>query len=200
MHSLKSPVARHHHALSPCRWAAVLGRLKTCPNHITRLILCALLLTPATLHAISGDETSVKAAFLYNFFKFIQWPKIEEQQEYALCVPHPGKFTNALKPLEGKLVNGHILRVFLNAPPPELKECHMLFLTEVSSPQSYIAQTKDLHVLTVSDHPDFIEQGGMIGLVFDGNRLGFNVNLTQAHQQSVHISAELLKLAQKVIY
>jgi hypothetical protein len=76
----------------------------------------------------------------------------------------------------------------------------MIFLNESSLPQTFIPQIEQLPILTVSDQPDFIEQGGMIGLVLNGNRLGFDVNLTRAHQHSVHISAELLKLAQKVIY
>lgn len=167
---------------------------------LLKLSLCVMLFTPSTIYALSGDETSVKAAFLYNFFKFIQWPNSNGLKEYVLCAPQPGKFTNALKPLESKVVNGHVIKVQFNVTPTELNKCHMLFLNESASPQAYISQTEELSILTVSDQPDFIEQGGMIGLVFDGNRLGFTVNLTQAHQQNVYISAELLKLAQKVIY
>jgi len=164
------------------------------------LLLGLLLSVPSPAFAISGEETDVKAAFLFNFFKFIQWPDDDRRESYALCVPQPGRFAQALKPLDGKLLNGRTLKVFFNAPPSDFKECHMLFITEGSDPQSLITKVKPLNIVTVSDEAHFIEQGGMIGLVSEGSRLGFEVNLQQARLQGVHISAELLKLAQKVIH
>lgn len=183
------------------RFFPVSSALKSRARHFPCgvVLLWMLLLTPFSLFAINAEETSVKAAFLYNFFKFVQWPDTADQQTYTLCLPHPGQFTNALKSLEGKVLNGRELRVFLNTSPTELRACHMLFIPQNSDVQELIAQSKLLAILTVSDQPEFIEQGGMIGLVPNGNKLSFEVNLSQARIQGVHISAELLKLAQKVI-
>lgn len=149
--------------------------------------------------AETANEAAVKVAFLYNFFKFIEWPESASQSKYNLCLVTPHNLGDNLLALEGKTVNGKPLTVLQDLPIKDLKVCHLVFIAKSAANAGDIPrELRGTPVVTVSDKPGFLEQNGTIGLVQDGNRLNFEVNLDNANAANVRISAQLLKLARNL--
>ncbi|MBS3964593.1 MAG: YfiR family protein [Methylomonas sp.] len=147
------------------------------------------------------DEAAVKVAFLYNFFKFIDWPAGAATEVMTLCTSHDPSLTEALTVLAGKTVNGRPLRVMQDIDPARIGHCHLLFLHRdgVTDIGHLLVIARTSHAVTVGDYPSFIESGGIIGLIKNGNRLVFEINLEQAARQGHHIDAQMLKLARRVL-
>lgn len=167
----------------------------------SRLIL-ALLLTMAIVDQVqaeSGGEAAVKTAFLYNFIKFIEWPEpAVNQNSYSLCTTDNDQLGDSLMVLENKIISNKPIVIRRGINGKDLKNCHMVFIDSSENAAAIIQALKSLPIVTVSDKPSFIDQGGMIGLVQVDNRLGFEINLDATNVDGVHISAQLLKLARRV--
>jgi len=159
------------------------------------LVLCPLVTQAAT------TESAVKAGFIYNFTKFIEWPaSTSVYATFNLCVVGDNRLDESLQALEGKNVGGKLLSLRLNVPRDSLSGCQMVFVAE-DNDQTVGVLLKELSalpVVTVSDSAEFIQKGGTIGLIRDGSRVGFEVNLASANAAGVHISAQLLKLAKSL--
>lgn len=168
----------------------------------SRLVLALLFAVAITSQAKaeSGGEAAIKTAFLYNFFKFVEWPEASANQgAYHLCTTENDNLGDNLLILENKTIDNKALVIHRNINGNELKTCHMVFIGPSENAATIVRELKGLPILTVSDKPNFIDQGGMIGLVADDNRLGFEINLTSANIGGIHVSAQLLKLAKNVI-
>jgi hypothetical protein len=165
-------------------------------------LLLALLLTvviAGQAQAESGSEAAVKTAFLFNFFKFIEWPPAAASQStYSLCTTANDQLGDSLSVLESKTIGSKSMVIRRGINGKDLENCHMVFIGSSENYAAIIRDLKDLPVVTVSAQPDFIDQGGMIGLVQTDSRLGFEINLDAANADGVHISAQLLKLAKRV--
>lgn len=171
------------------------------PPFFSRLIFALLFAGTVTsqAHAESGSEAAVKTAFLYNFVKFIEWPKAASNQDaYRLCTTNDDQLDNSLLVLKSKTVNNKALLIGRNINGEDLKNCHMVFIRSSENTAQIIRYLKDLPIVTVSDEPGFIDQGGTIGLIQDDNRLSFEINLDAANANGLHISAQLLRLARHV--
>ncbi|WP_446811584.1 YfiR family protein [Methylomonas sp. 2BW1-5-20] len=169
-------------------------------SRFSKLLLLPLLLASPLCFAEAASEAAVKVAFLYNFFKFIEWPEtVTGQNRYTLCLSNHTDFGDHLLMLEGKAVNGKPLEIIRNISAKDLKSCHILFIDIADNPGDYARELKGMPIVTVSDKPGFINQGGTIGLIQDGNRLSFEVNLDIANTGNTRISAQLLKLAKNIV-
>lgn len=167
----------------------------------TLLLITIDLLAVPHLAMAATTESAVKAGVIYNFSKFIEWPaSTNESSSYNLCVIGDDKREDSLDVLEGKLVGNKPLSLKRNVKPANLKDCQMLFMIEDSDTHIHtlLPDIAALPIVTVSDSPDFITKGGMIGLIRDGNRVGFEVNLKPANAVGIRMSAQLLKLAKSV--
>jgi hypothetical protein len=168
---------------------------------INRLMLALLLAGVFTgqAHAEAGGEAAVKTAFLYNFFKFIDWPKAAgNQSAYSLCTTDNDNLGDSLLVLENKTINNKPLVIRRGVNGQDLKDCYMVFISSSENAAAIARELKGLQTVTISDKPNFIDQGGMIGLIPGDNRLSFEVNLAAANAGGVHISAQMLKLAKRV--
>jgi hypothetical protein len=146
-------------------------------------------------------ESAVKAGFIYNFSKFIEWPdSTSVYAKFNLCVVGDNRLEDSLQALEGRMVGNKPLSLHNNATGESLKSCQMLFIADDSDQTTYalLRELGNAPVVTVSDSPEFILKGGMIGLIHDGSRINFEVNLASANAAGVHLSAQLLKLAKSV--
>lgn len=153
----------------------------------------------ALAQAESGSETAVKTAFLYHFFKFIDWPETTDKRNaYNLCTTSNDQLGDSLSVLKNKTIGSTPMLVRRNINGDALKNCQMVFISASENAADIIQELAGMPVVTVSDRADFIDQGGMIGLVRDGSRLSFEINLDAANSGGVHISARLLKLAKYV--
>jgi len=167
------------------------------------LVLLALL--PAAACA-QYAEAEVKAAFVFNVAKFVEWPaeRLPAGTPLRLCVlgpagvpASPGTFADALLALDGKTVQGHRLEVRAAATLPPLRPCHLLVLVP-DVPEARRALAEEQGALTFGDGDDFVEAGGMIGISVAERRVRFDVNLEAARRGGIRLSAQLLRLARQV--
>ena len=182
---------------------------------------CALLLLLAAAGAATAQDTEelrqdradqVKAAFLYNFTKFVSWPDSafkDEQAPIVVAIVGRGRFgAVAEQRLAGKISRGRAIRVRRFEPPengslpPEahLRSCHLVFVNESESERYHtvLQRLKKADVLTVSDIPAFAEGGGMIELALEAGRYVIRINRKAAEATSLHLSAKLMRLARIV--
>ena len=175
-------------------------KLKTPMAVFCRLLLALSIAVIPNSQAIAelGAEAAVKTAFLFNFFKFIEWPNIINQDSYQLCTTLNDHLGDSLLVLENKAINNKRLVIHREIGGAELKNCNIVFIGNSEQTLAVINELKGLPIVTVSDQLGFTGQGGIIGLVQEGNRLTFEINLELANAEGIHISAKLLKLAKTV--
>ncbi len=167
-----------------------------------RVILIAVLFRASTFaDAIQGpSEYQVKAAFLYNFVKFVEWPAAlpEQQGPVVMCVIGKDPFGDVLvRAVEGKKVNGRPMEVRQIAGAGAAISCHVLFVSPSESSRfTEIANAVRVwSVLTVGEGERFTERGGMIAFVMEGQRVRFQINLKVATEAGLKVSSKLLLLA-----
>ncbi len=173
--------------------------------------------------SLQSREYQIKAAFLYNFIKFVDWPKEKESpadinEPVAVGIIGKDPFGNSFEPLKDKQVKGRyvVIRRFegfeqLNQSGeqgaqqhPEIeaiRKCHVLFTcsSEKNHIQQIIASTKDHAVLAVGDMNGFLEAGGIINFLTEEKKIRFEINLDAAGHSRLTIRSKLLRLAKRVI-
>jgi hypothetical protein len=170
------------------------------------LLHCALVfacLSTADAQALAVDEYQVKAAFLYNFAKFVEWPAEafkNAQDPITICVLGRDPFAGALdKAVSGKLVDGRPFVVRLQPDAVPVAGCQMAFVS--ASERKFHAIVSDLKMrgtLTVGEIEGFAEDGGMINFRLEEGRVRIDINPGAAQQQHLRISSKLLSLARIV--
>ncbi|MFZ2955730.1 MAG: YfiR family protein [Candidatus Ozemobacteraceae bacterium] len=149
-----------------------------------------------------GDlELQVKAAYLYNFTKFVYWSRSgsdDKTGEITIAVIGADSIRDLL---EGFSKNGGgdrpIVVQSVNAGQATAPACHLLFIGRHEQSQ-WPALSKRLagtDILTVSDIPGFARQGGMIGLFIENDRVGIEINMDRVRRAGLKISAKLLEIA-----
>jgi YfiR/HmsC-like len=145
-------------------------------------------------------EYEVKAAYLYNFGKFVGWPaKVTAASElFSICVLGEDPFGSTFDAtIAGESINGKKVVVKRIAKPQDAVSCRILFISssEESRLKEILATLDNTSVLTVSDISQFTRRGGMIRFVMEANRVRFEVNLTTAEHAGLTLSSQLLKVA-----
>jgi hypothetical protein len=160
------------------------------------LALASIAGHPNDTWAASINE--IKAAYLYNFTKYTQWPWRGQRTVFELCVLNDEEFYAVLQPLEGKRVFGAALVTRkLQSTLEQLEECELIYLGENSSYE--VADLRkligDLPILIVStgDKP-----GGMIQFTVVDSKLRFIIDKSMLTSQGLAINARILALAYKV--
>ena len=180
---------------------------------IAALVACALtagdLLPAARGHrlphgvAVAGaapvDEDQVKAAFLFNFAKFVTWPAgLAEGEPIALCVLGSDSFDEALEEVIGsRPVGGRSVVVRPVSSTIEIGACQIVFVraSEHSRAASILEHVGDKPVLTVGESEGFAARGGIINFRVEESRVRFEVNPAAAKRAGLELSSQLLKLA-----
>ena len=149
-------------------------------------------------------EYEVKAAFLYNFVLFTDWPASSFPNERApIVVGILGKnpFEDYLqRTIAGKTVNRRPLTLKTCRTVAEARSCHLLFVSasEKTNVPGIIQELGDASILTVGDTEDFATRGGMINLVVSGQTVLFQVNRDAAVRAKLKINSQVLELAEIV--
>jgi len=170
----------------------------------------------------ASREYQIKAAFLYNFIKFVDWPKEKVTDPNApLTIGIIGKdpFQDAFGPLQEKEARDRkvVIQRFegfveleksgqkkKDQPHPksqDIQKCHLLFICPSESERipDIIASVKGHSVLTVADTKDFLESGGIINFIMEEQKVRFEINVTNARRAKLQIRSQLLRLAKRVI-
>ncbi len=157
-------------------------------------------------NAIAQDsftlENRVKAAYIYNFLKFIDWPDpLETHNPYRVCLMGRDKLGGALDGVVHQKAKFHNIVFDKLKPEEEYEFCHILIISETHLANRILgAQKKHLRpIVLVSDNKDFVHAGGTIGLVTKEGKVRIEINLCVAKQSGIKISANLLEFASRVI-
>ncbi|HEX4585919.1 MAG TPA: YfiR family protein [Burkholderiaceae bacterium] len=168
-------------------------------------LVCAFfcLSSPRPAQAEPLAEYEIKAAFIYNFAKFVQWPATAFAQPQAplmVCVIGDDAFGSALDTIDHKVAQGHELRLRRRVHLEDARSCHILFVarTERARLTQVVRAVSGLSVLTISDMDRFAEAGGVIGLYELDSNVHFSINQDQARRALLQINSQLLKLARIV--
>jgi hypothetical protein len=154
-----------------------------------------------------SSEYLIKAGFIYNFAKFVEWPSTafaEPDSPIVIGVLGTDPFGDIINHVvEGKKIGarGFVIRRFKWSKElkdsKDFKECRILFVSssEKMHFEEIVEAVKGLPILTVGETPGFAERGGMIRLMLEDNRVRFEVNVDAAHDGNLNISSRLLTLA-----
>ena len=174
-------------------------------NAITVALIIAM--AGATLPASAGaqhpnritDEDQVKAAFLYNFAKFVQWPAPgDKSHPLTVCVFGDDAFGDVLQSMVGgKSVQGRDIAVRRLRAGEEARACQILFIsaTQARYTAELLAGASGGAVLTIGETTPFLREGGLVRFHVEGNRLRFEINAEGAQQAGLKISSQLLGIA-----
>ena len=164
-----------------------------------RVIVTVFLLLGPCLNSVASapvDNVQLKAAYIHNFIKFIHWPgePFRLKQEITVCTAGDVSLFRALREIPQESVR-------LVDFPGNIDGCDVLYLAELEMAKrtrllSVLSQSS---VLTISDIPEFINAGGMIGLQQIDGRLRFEINLDATRKAGLSVEARLLKLAANVL-
>ena len=157
---------------------------------LTLAVFAALAAYPAAQTATL--EYQVKAAYLLNFLKFVEFPP--GTGPINICVAGRNPFGTLLDDtVRGEQIQGRPVtaRVILEPEP----NCHLIFVPERAATGAYLRAARGTATLTVGETPQFIMQGGIVNFVREGNHIRFQIDPMAADQAKLRISSRLLQLA-----
>ncbi len=160
-----------------------------------------------SLSATADDVSRVyriKVAFIYNFTKFVVWPQQDSHSDadtFNICILGDNRLNAAASAIQGKLVQGKMLQVKHITNIAENEMCEIIFLAMSNSErlQQALESIKGTSVLSVGDSSDFVDNGGIIGLFVENNKVRFDINQLAANDNGLKINSRLLDLANRVI-
>ncbi len=139
-------------------------------------------------------EYRVKAAYLYNFVKYVEWPA-RQGGTILICIAGQNPFGTVLEGLvRDERIHGLPLatKTILGFEP----DCNVIFTPSTSNIPVYLRESAGMPILTVGETPRFIEQGGMVNFFVDkGGAVRFEINRTIADRAKLRISSRLLQFA-----
>jgi len=172
----------------------------------------------------STREYKIKAAFLYNFIQFVDWPKEKEEPDdhnepITIGILGRDPFQDAFESLKDKSIKGRMVvtkrfkshteltesdRNDDNRIHPDIeaiRKCHLLFVcaSEKEYVGNIINSIKAHSVLTVADMEGFLQAGGIINLTMEKNKFYFEINVANAKRANLEMRSKLLRLARKVV-
>ena len=164
------------------------------------MLLAILSVRPNGVLSAAISEYRIKAAFLYNFAKFVDWPPAEtgrEKEAFKIGILGDDPFGNDIDVIDNKQIRGMPLKIFRADSLNELGGCQIIFLSASIEHElkAILAQMQDRPVLTVSDTNGFAQQGVIINLINVDNKIRFEINPAAADRAGLKISSHLLRLA-----
>jgi hypothetical protein len=175
-------------------------RLRRMPLSIALLLLLA---GPARALTQAVSEYQVKAAYVYNFAKFVDWPAESFTSPTApirLCVLNDRAFQTQLEQIvNGKNITGRPVIAIPVQTGEESRDCQVLYINSSQQPRHIFDLLQGTSVLTVGETKGFLEEGGLINFVFQGDQVHFQVNHRAATQAGLRMSSRLLSVAKAVI-
>jgi len=168
-------------------------------------VLCACL-TAGRANASDGrvaGEYEVKAAFVFNFLRFVERPESDSEsveQPFVIAILGDNPFGNAIQRLSTRTVQGRAVEVRHCRSAEEARQCAVLFVcaSETHRLDTILRHLEDRPVLVIGDTTGFAEAGGIVELYIEGTQVRFRVNLDAAEQAGLKISSKLLRLAKIV--
>jgi hypothetical protein len=150
--------------------------------------------------AADTPEYRLKAAFLYNFALFAEWPA-SVGPILNLCIVEPDPFGDEISPLQQRVVGERRIAVLRRPGAEELRDCQLVFVPR-SAGTALAKILEHLHgvtVLTIAESPGAVSQGAALNMNIVNNRISFEANLAAARGANIKLSSKLLRLATAVL-
>ena len=147
-----------------------------------------------------ASEYEVKAAFMYNFLKFTEWPHGALDGTVNLCILGDDPFGNVLDSIEGKGVGPRKVEVYRYSSLKEVGKCHVMFISpsEKWRLDGILRASAGSGILTVGDTEGYAKKGVIINFFMENNRVRFEINLDAARRSGLRVNPHLLGLARIV--
>jgi len=165
------------------------------------LLFAGLLLGSGTFNLCYGGPTEpqIKAAFIYNFIKFVEWPQRSFQRAdspVSVCAIGDDPLVNTLDSLNGRSAQGRTIAVKRINKTADAEKCHVIYIAKSEKDQT-AAMLKPTRagLLSVGDTKSFPAMGGIINFLLSENRVTFEINMDAAERAELKISSQILKLA-----
>lgn len=165
-------------------------------------VVLALAWTPLLAAPPSPNEYSLKAVFLYNFCRFIDWPPPafhSPSDPLIIGIIGPDPFGTLLEEaIAGETYHGRPIQIEHYRTPREIRQCHLLFLSQGDESQTdaILAAVAGRNILTVGETESFLDHGGMIALTAEQNRVRLRINPTALRATKLNVSSKLLQVAE----
>lgn len=167
-------------------------------------LAAAILATPFAAGGQSPQRATdvvLKAAFLYNFTRFAEWPALGTGQAIVVCIVGDDAMAAAFdKTAAGKSIGGHAVETTKPVDAASWTACHVLFIADSEARRSVneLLLIRTAPVLTVSDRPGFARTSGLVELYLEGGRMRFSVNVDALERSGLQLSSRVLGLARVI--
>lgn len=162
-------------------------------------LLCGIMLLFAQAQASAvPSEYELKAAFIYQIARFVEWPATPgAPASLRLCVIGGNPFGAALESIRGKPVNESKVEISLLDMNEDTRACNILFIAAAAERniERIIAISRGAGVLTIGDTYGFAQRGLMVNFLIENGKIQFEINLDASRRAGLRISSQLLKLA-----
>jgi hypothetical protein len=182
-------------------FASTLESLKP-TRTIAATTLLALLLARVQIAAPAPNQYVLKAAFLYNFCRFIDWPDsafASPNEPLIIGIAGDDPFGSLLnEAVKGKKYHNRPIRIDRFRGPRDIRRCHLLFVSRANAGRvvPILVAVAGKSVLTVGETEDFFNRGGMITLTAEQNRVRLRINTAVLHSANLVVSSKLLRVAE----
>jgi hypothetical protein len=173
---------------------------------LKKLLALSLIVTTVAISclAVAQDqgEYAVKAAYIYNFAKFVQFPANSVGSKFVIGVLGDNPFEDELNAeFDGKQVGGRRVVIKRLDSLQALRSCNVVYISpsEDQRIDDIVAILKGQPILTIADSSGYISKGVMINMTVENNRVRFDVNLSSSRTAGLEISSRLLSLARGVV-
>lgn len=167
---------------------------------LKKILLVLALLGSITSSCLAAPrEYEIKAAFIYNFFRFIEWPT--PRSNWVVGVLGDDPFEGGLREFESKPISGKKIAIKSLKTAKDAKGCDMVYISSSEAPRldGVLVTLKGVPILTISDIPSFCDKGGAIGFTTERNRVRYIVNTDTLKQAELKANAKFLQLASKTV-
>ena len=167
-----------------------------------RLLPAFLMIFPSAEFLAGGEhanEHQLKAAFLFNMAKFVEWPAevfAGPAEPLVVCILGDDEIEDALRQAPVRLVTGRSLAIRRIADSQKAAGCHILFVGESVGRRWRTDMLKNSSILTVGETKDFIPQGGAVNFELQGDTIHIQVSIEALKRARLVMSSKLLSLSQ----
>lgn len=147
-----------------------------------------------------NQEYELKAAFVFNFAKFTEWPDlafVDESTPIELCVVGATPFSAHLDAFHGKTIHGRNINIRALAVDADVSRCHIAYFGQSSNQNvsASLSKIRGHSLLSIGEEQSFLGNGGLITLFIEDNKIKFRINVSAIPQTGLKISSKLLRLA-----
>jgi hypothetical protein len=146
-------------------------------------------------------EDDIKAAFLFNFTKFVEWPAVDRTRPFRICtVAEPGFGSAVNRTITGETAGGRPIEHVTPPTPDAARACDILFVgrLETGRVERWMGAIRGTPILVVGESRAAWDRGAHINFVVDDNRVKFDVNAEAASRAGLTVSSKLLRVARTV--